>query len=62
MDIESEPRLAKVADQSIEDAQDLAAMGHEQALSRKFNVWSMSALAFCVLGEEQQAFIILMAV
>lgn len=58
MDIEAESRLAKVADQSIEDAQDLAAMGHEQALSRKFNVWSMSALAFCVLGEEQRASII----
>lgn len=47
MDVET----AKVPmDQQIEDAQDLAAMGHEQALTRKFNIWSMSALAFCVLG------------
>ncbi|KAL4918719.1 amino acid permease family protein [Aspergillus aurantiobrunneus] len=32
------------------DEQDLAGMGHVQALSRKFNLWSMLALAFCVLG------------
>ncbi|KAL4768529.1 amino acid/polyamine transporter I [Aspergillus nidulans var. acristatus] len=36
-------------DTSVEE-QDLAAMGHVQALSRKFNLWSMLALAFCVLG------------
>lgn len=33
-----------------QDACDLAAMGHEQALTRKFSIWSMFALAFCVLG------------
>ncbi|KAL2832509.1 amino acid/polyamine transporter I [Aspergillus cavernicola] len=33
-----------------EDEQDLAAMGHVQALSRKFSLGSMLALAFCVLG------------
>lgn len=37
-------------DQDIQDATDLAAMGHAQALTRKFNIWSMLALAFCVLG------------
>ncbi|KAK9420517.1 putative Choline transport protein [Seiridium unicorne] len=33
-----------------EDALDLAALGHEQALARKFSIWSMLALSFCVLG------------
>ncbi|EAW13450.1 putative amino acid permease family protein [Aspergillus clavatus NRRL 1] len=37
-------------DQSVQDARDLAAMGHDQALTRKFDLWSMLALAFCVLG------------
>ncbi|EED12294.1 amino acid permease family protein, putative [Talaromyces stipitatus ATCC 10500] len=37
-------------DQSVLDARDLAALGHDQALSRKFDIWSMLALAFCVLG------------
>ncbi|KAL4804029.1 amino acid/polyamine transporter I [Aspergillus unguis] len=32
------------------DEQDLAQMGHSQALSRKFSIYSMLALAFCVLG------------
>lgn len=32
------------------DEQDLAEMGHSQALTRKFSLWSMLALAFCVLG------------
>ncbi|KAL1986675.1 hypothetical protein VTN96DRAFT_5880 [Rasamsonia emersonii] len=36
--------------QSVIDARDLAALGHAQALSRKFDIWSMLALAFCVLG------------
>ena len=39
-----------VNDQATRDAQDLAALGHAQTLSRKFNLWSMLALAFCVLG------------
>ncbi|KFY97451.1 hypothetical protein V500_02061 [Pseudogymnoascus sp. VKM F-4518 (FW-2643)] len=37
-------------DQNTQDALDLAAMGHEQSLMRKFNIWSMLALAFSVLG------------
>ncbi|GAB0136846.1 hypothetical protein EsDP_00005134 [Epichloe bromicola] len=37
-------------DQATRDAQDLAALGHVQTLSRKFSLWSMLALAFCVLG------------
>lgn len=37
-------------DQKEEDARDLAELGHEQELTRKFNMWSMSALSFCVLG------------
>src|SRR5271155_4935127 len=40
----------KPVDQSDQDARDLAAMGHHQAMSRKFGIWSMLALAFCVLG------------
>ena len=36
--------------QDVQDATDLAAMGHAQALTRKFDTWSMLALAFCVLG------------
>ncbi|KAH6648513.1 putative GABA transporter [Truncatella angustata] len=32
------------------DELDLAALGHEQVLTRKFNIWSMLALSFCVLG------------
>ncbi|KAJ6111461.1 hypothetical protein N7523_007522 [Penicillium sp. IBT 18751x] len=51
MDVESitvKPPLEN--DQDIQDATDLAAMGHAQALTRKFNIWSMLALAFCVLG------------
>ncbi|KJZ75285.1 hypothetical protein HIM_05211 [Hirsutella minnesotensis 3608] len=36
--------------QARRDADDLAALGHAQALTRKFSMWSMLALAFCVLG------------
>lgn len=56
MDVEAngqqEPPLKPVqsTDQSVQDAYDLAAMGHDQALTRKFDIWSMLALAFCVLG------------
>ncbi|KAI6779922.1 uncharacterized protein J7T54_000222 [Emericellopsis cladophorae] len=32
------------------DARDLAALGHDEALTRKFDLVSMLALAFCVLG------------
>ncbi|RMJ24961.1 hypothetical protein PHISP_04159 [Aspergillus sp. HF37] len=37
-------------DQDAQDAQDLAELGHEQSLTRKFSVTSMLALTFCVLG------------
>lgn len=37
-------------DQGAQDAQVLAALGHEQSLTRKFSVTSMLALAFYVLG------------
>ncbi|KHN95458.1 Amino acid/polyamine transporter I [Metarhizium album ARSEF 1941] len=36
--------------QATRDAQDLAALGHVQRLTRKFSLWSMLALAFSVLG------------
>ncbi|WPH04748.1 Hypothetical protein R9X50_00764300 [Acrodontium crateriforme] len=32
------------------DVQDLAMLGHSQTLTRKFNMWSMLALGFTVLG------------
>jgi choline transport protein len=32
------------------DELDIAAPGQEQALTRKFDIWSMLALSFCVLG------------
>ncbi|EQK97532.1 hypothetical protein G6O67_004138 [Ophiocordyceps sinensis] len=36
--------------QARRDAADLAALGHQQVLTRKFSTWSMLALAFTVLG------------
>jgi choline transport protein len=52
MDLESnsQPLKPPLTDQNVQDAQDLAALGHSQALTRKFDMWSMLALAFCVLG------------
>ena len=55
MDVESSGEkpdltLKKQPPSEDQDAYDLAAMGHEQALARKFDVWSMLSLAFCVLG------------
>lgn len=55
MDLESsslplKPPLTDQNVQDVQDAQDLAALGHSQALTRKFDMWSMLALAFCVLG------------
>lgn len=41
---------ADTVNQETLDEYDLAALGHEQALSRKFDLWSILALAFCVLG------------
>lgn len=49
MDLETNPTI-KPTDQSVQDAHDLAVLGHTQALTRKFSVWSMLALAFSVLG------------
>ncbi|KAL2848336.1 amino acid/polyamine transporter I [Aspergillus pseudodeflectus] len=40
----------KPVEKGDQDEQDLADMGHVQALSRKFSPWSMFCLAFCVLG------------
>ncbi|ATY64885.1 amino acid permease family [Cordyceps militaris] len=37
-------------DQAALDAGDLAALGHAETLTRKFDVWSMLALSFCILG------------
>jgi hypothetical protein len=53
MDLESnsQPIKPHSVDQDVQDAHDLAAMGHDQALTRKFDMWSMLALAFCVLGK-----------
>lgn len=39
-----------VADQATQDALDLADMGLETAMVRSFNIWSMLAFSFCVLG------------
>lgn len=41
---------AEAVDQDVVDACDLAALGHDQSLTRKFDIWSILALAFCVLG------------
>ncbi|KXH43476.1 choline transport protein [Colletotrichum salicis] len=51
-DPESNPPLdhLKTADQVAQDAQDLAYLGHDQALSRKFSTMSMLFLAISVLG------------
>ncbi|KFY00282.1 hypothetical protein O988_03396 [Pseudogymnoascus sp. VKM F-3808] len=56
MDAETRRRISSTTktlddvDENTQDALDLAAMGHEQSLIRKFNIWSMLALAFSVLG------------
>lgn len=56
MDPEIEPSISKSSklddevNQNRQDALDLASIGHEQSLIRKFNIWSMLALAFSVLG------------
>ncbi|OOF91446.1 hypothetical protein ASPCADRAFT_211265 [Aspergillus carbonarius ITEM 5010] len=52
MDVENNGPIKPIesVDQSVQDAHDLAAMGHDQAMTRKFDVWSMLSLAFCVLG------------
>lgn len=42
--------VVDAADQAVVDACDLAALGHAQSLTRKFDIWSILALAFCVLG------------
>lgn len=53
MDIEAPDSSSikrKSSIQSLHDAHDLVELGHVEALSRKFSLWSMLALAFCVLG------------
>lgn len=54
MDTESEQPpesvVAEQVDQDLLDEYDLAKLGHGQALSRKFDLVSILALAFCVLG------------
>lgn len=42
--------VVDAAEQDVVDACDLAALGHAQSLTRKFDIWSILALAFCVLG------------
>ncbi|KAJ5807049.1 hypothetical protein N7474_010641 [Penicillium riverlandense] len=49
MDLE-QPLKPSLSDQDVQDAQDLAMLGHSQALTRKFDMWSMLSLTFCVLG------------
>lgn len=49
MDLE-QPLKPALSDQDAQDAQDLAMLGHSQALTRKFDMWSMLSLTFCVLG------------
>jgi len=44
------PEAVDAVDQNVVDACDLAALGHDQSLTRKFDIWSILALAFCVLG------------
>lgn len=46
----AKPDHVDQVDQAALDADDLAALGHAQTLSRKFDIWSMLALAFCILG------------
>lgn len=48
--IKSRRRSSVSIDQNDSDARDLATLGHCQSLTRKFNMWSMLALAFSVLG------------
>ncbi|KAF2160658.1 hypothetical protein M409DRAFT_28800 [Zasmidium cellare ATCC 36951] len=53
MDLEEETASTlkrKPTLQSLHDATSLAELGHVEALTRKFGLWSMLALAFCVLG------------
>lgn len=45
-----DPKVVDAVDQDVVDACDLAALGHDQSLTRKFDIWSILALAFCVLG------------
>lgn len=48
----AQPPLEAVdaVNQDVVDACDLATLGHSQSLIRKFDIWSILALAFCVLG------------
>ncbi|OAA64324.1 amino acid permease family protein [Niveomyces insectorum RCEF 264] len=50
MGVDSSEARSKAVEQEVQDENDLAAMGHAQAMPRKFGVVSMLSLAFCVLG------------
>jgi amino acid transporter len=51
MDAESlQRRRPSLSEQAARDAADLAALGHDQALERKFSIWSMFFLSFLILG------------
>lgn len=43
-------KIEKNIDDYDQDEVDLAILGHEQVLARKFSIWSLLALSFCVLG------------
>lgn len=49
-DLPKKMRSKDPVDIAAQDALDLASMGHSASLVRKFNMWSMLALAFSVLG------------
>ncbi|KAH8814886.1 putative amino acid permease family protein [Xylogone sp. PMI_703] len=46
----NDKKILDVTDQATQDALDLADMGLESAMARSFNIWSMLAFSFCVLG------------
>ncbi|KAF2014193.1 amino acid transporter [Aaosphaeria arxii CBS 175.79] len=47
---DSQPPLKRNSFQAVQDARDLADMGHDETLSRKFGLWSMFFLSVSVLG------------
>ncbi|KAK8104599.1 uncharacterized protein PG998_011632 [Apiospora kogelbergensis] len=49
-DIPKLPKTGSSASSFDQDGADLADLGHEQAMTRKFSLWSMLALTFSVLG------------
>ncbi|KAK6829464.1 amino acid permease family protein [Apiospora arundinis] len=49
-DIPNHPKTGSPTGSYDQDGQDLADLGHEQAMTRKFSLWSMLGLTFSVLG------------